>query len=195
MYSQERFYGKIHSASVLLMKTVSKPPFGNKRSHTSNRKQVSSEADQVEGAIATFGSTARDESDIGAMERIIKYSRQEWSLCDCGDLEEPLSTFLYDLPNLTVCNVFPPLHILNILLLKGWVGGSMSPNFIWKPFEISEQEYQEILPKLLDPNWAVLCKKLWRIRLPMKIDPDFDGINDRDIWIELVSEKHRVKSL
>lgn len=32
MYSQEGFYGKTHSVSVLLMKTVSKLLFGNKRS-------------------------------------------------------------------------------------------------------------------------------------------------------------------
>jgi hypothetical protein len=42
------------------------------------------------------------------------------------------SIFLYDLPDLTACNVFPPLHILNILLLRGWAGGSMSPKFTWK---------------------------------------------------------------
>ncbi|BCL38621.1 hypothetical protein NSMS1_50680 [Nostoc sp. MS1] len=66
---------------------------------------------------------------------------------------------------------------------------------MWQPFELSEQEYQEILPKLLNPNWAVLCKKLWRIRLPMKLDPEFDTIGDRYTWMALISEKHRVNSL
>jgi hypothetical protein len=129
------------------------------------------------------------------MERIIKYSRQDWYQCECGEREEPLSTFLYDLPNLTACNVLPPLHILNILLARGWAGGSMSPKFTWNPFEISELEYQEILPKLLAPNWAVLCNKLWRIRLPMKLDLEFDAIDDRYTWMALVREKYEAKSL
>lgn len=126
---------------------------------------------------------------------MIKYSRQDWSQCECGDREELLNIFLYDLPNLTTCNVVPPLHILNIFLLRGWVGGGMSPKFMWQPFELSEQEYQEILPKLLNPNWAVLCQKLWRIRLPMKLDPEFDAIGDRYTWMALITEKHRVNSL
>ncbi|MBD2035113.1 hypothetical protein H6F76_08735 [Leptolyngbya sp. FACHB-321] len=124
------------------------------------------------------------------MERIIRYSRKDWSHCECGDREEPLSTFLYDLPILTACNVFPPLHILNVLLLRGWVGGSMSPRFSWQPFEIFEQEYQEVLPKLLYPDWAALSNKLWRIRALMKLDSEFDRVSDRDTWMALVGKKH-----
>ncbi|ALF53399.1 hypothetical protein ACX27_11990 [Nostoc piscinale CENA21] len=127
------------------------------------------------------------------MERIVKYSRQDWCKCECGEREELLTTFLYDLPNLTACNIFPPLHILNILLLRGWAGGGMSPKFSWKAFEISELEYQEMLPKLLYPNWQILHKKLWRIRLPMKLDPEFDSIGDRYTWMALVSEKYQGK--
>lgn len=128
------------------------------------------------------------------MERLVKYSRQreKWL---CADRKEALSIFLYELPYLTAGNVFPPLHILNILLRRGWDGGSLSPRFIWEPFEISEQEYQELLPKLLDPDWEVLCKKLWRVRLPMKLDPKFDSITDRLTWLEAVSRKHGSKSL
>ena len=125
------------------------------------------------------------------MERIIKYSR-EW---EEGAYEDSLSTFLYQLPNLTSCNIFPPLHILNILLCRGWTGGSMSPRFIWEPFEISEQEYQETLPKLLKPDWETLCKKLWRIRHPMKVDSKFDHIVDRDIWMISVSQEYGSKSI
>jgi len=124
------------------------------------------------------------------MERIIKYSR-EW---EEGSYEDSLSTFLYQLPVLTSCNIFPPLHILNILLCRGWAGGSMSPRFIWEPFEISEQEYQEVLPKILSPDWETLCKKLWRIRHPMKVDSKFDHIVDRDIWMLSVSQDQEYAS-
>lgn len=129
------------------------------------------------------------------MERIIKYSRWSFAPKYDGDREEPFSTFLHDLPHLTACNVFPPLHILNVILLKGKAGGSLSPDFLWEPFEISKQEYQEILPKLLDPDWAVLRKKLWRFRLPMKHDPEFDNIADHYLWRTAVCEKHGAKSL
>jgi len=128
------------------------------------------------------------------MERTVKYSSQgdEWL---CADRKEALSIFLYELPDLTACNVFPPLHILNILLCRGWAGGNIGrPRFTWEPFEISEQEYQELLPKLLDPDWEVMCKKLWRIRLPMKHDPEFDDIADRYTWMETVCKKHGSKS-
>lgn len=128
------------------------------------------------------------------MERTVKYSRrgEEWQ---CADLEEALSVFLYEMPTVTIYNVFPPRHILNIFLLRGSAGGSVgSPRFTWEPFEISEYEYQTTLPKLLDPDWSVLYKKLWRIRLPMKLDPEFDEIVDRDVWMSEVCHKH-TKSL
>jgi hypothetical protein len=126
------------------------------------------------------------------MERTVKYSRE---LYDRIDREEALSTFLYELPNLTACNIFPPLHILNTLLLRGWTGGNMGiPRFVWEPFEISDREYREILPKILNPNWALLCQKIWYIRLPMKLDNEFDEIDDRYLWMENISQKYRSSS-
>lgn len=129
------------------------------------------------------------------MARLIKYSRQRECVLD-AEREEALSIFLYELPDLTACNIFPPRHILNSLLQRGWAGGNLNrPFFAWEPFEISEQEFQELLPKLLNPDWGVLSKKLWRIRLPMKIDPEFDDITDRHTWMESVCKKHGTNSL
>lgn len=129
------------------------------------------------------------------MERIIQYSRQESRGVNAARAAA-LSIFLYELPDLTACNVFPPRHILNTLLQRGWAGGNLNrPFFTWKPFEISEQELQELLPKLLNPDWRVLSNKLWRIRLPMKIDPEFDDITDRYAWMEAVCKKHGTNSL
>jgi hypothetical protein len=143
------------------------------------------------GTSTLFGLSRRVEIFLRAMERTVKYL-SEWK----SDVqEETLSTFLYNLPYLTACNIFPPLHVLNIFLRKGQAGGSVSPRFTWQPFEISEQEYEEVLPKILNPDWAVLYKTLWRKRLPMKLDPTFDHINDRDAWIEAVAKKHGSKSL
>ncbi|MGG6267682.1 hypothetical protein ACQ4M3_11510 [Leptolyngbya sp. AN03gr2] len=129
------------------------------------------------------------------MERIIGYFRTGHAPSERnGYREEPLSTFLYDLPHLTICNVIPPLHILNAILLKGGAVGSHSPDFAWEPFKISEQEYQEILPKLLDPDWAILRKKLWLFRLPMRHDPEFHNIADQVTWMMAVLGKYGAKS-
>lgn len=129
------------------------------------------------------------------MERIVKYSRYGYAPPEeNGEREEPLSTFLYDLPTSTDCNFVLPLHILNMVLLRGQMG-SLSPEFTWQPFELSEQEYQETLPKLLDPNWAVLRKKIWCFRLPMKHAPEFDHLMDRYEWMLAVCEKYGIKSL
>jgi hypothetical protein len=142
-----------------------------------------------------FKSSVNEETSVRADSatkgRIVQYSRSWYSV---ELLTEPLSTFLYELPYITSCNILPPRHILNIVLLKGEHGGSMSPKFTWEPFELSEQEYQEILPKLLDPDWLVLAPKIWRLRLPMKLDTAFDHITDRLDWMTEVSIKHQVQS-
>jgi hypothetical protein len=130
-------------------------------------------------------------TDLETTERIVQY-RRSWDSVESS--KEPLSTFLYELPLITSCNILPPRHILNIVLLKGENGGSMSPEFTWDPFELSEQEYQEILPKLLDPDWSVLAPKIWRIRLPMKLDTEFDYIIDRLDWMMEVDIKHQAQS-
>jgi hypothetical protein len=131
------------------------------------------------------------QADVETTERIVQYSRSWHSV---EPLTEPLSTFLYELPYITSCNILPPRHILNMTLLKGEHGGSMSPTFTWDPFELSEQEYQETLPKLLDPDWSVLAPKIWRLRLPMKLDTEFDYITDRFEWMTKVSIKYQAES-
>jgi hypothetical protein len=142
-----------------------------------------------------FKSSVNEETsvraDLETTERIVQY-RRSWYGVEL--LKEPLSTFLYELPHITSCNILPPRHILNIVLLKGENGGSMSPKFTWDPFELSEQEYQEILPQLLDPDWSVLAPKIWRLRLPIKLDTEFDYITDRLDWMMEVSIKHQVQS-
>jgi hypothetical protein len=127
-------------------------------------------------------------ADLGTTERIVHY-RKVGELID-EYVKEPLSTFLYDLPYITSCNIVPPRHLLNTILLKGKHGGSMSPRFTWEPFELSEQEYEEILPKLLNPDWSILAPKLWKLRLPMKVDRTFDDITDRHLWRVEVSAKY-----
>lgn len=53
--------------------------------------------------------------------------------------------------------IFPPLHILNILLFRGWSGGSLGiPEYTWEPFELSEQAYQAVLPKIFNPDWSLV---------------------------------------
>jgi hypothetical protein len=125
------------------------------------------------------------------MERLVKYSIQQVGYLS-DDREKFLSVFLYEVPSVIAYNVFPPLHILNISLRNGRSGhGSHSPLFTWEPFEVSNQEYQELLPKLLNPDWEVIYEELWCYRLPMKLDSEFDHITDRYAWLDTVSQKYR----
>ncbi len=44
---------------------------------------------------------------------------------------------------------FPPLHILNEELLSGGTDQGMSGGCYWKPFELTEQEYEDIREEML----------------------------------------------
>ncbi|HEX5242754.1 MAG TPA: hypothetical protein VFW23_05775, partial [Tepidisphaeraceae bacterium] len=61
-----------------------------------------------------------------------------------SSIENSLLTFVYDVPHIGACGVFPPFHLLNQLLLGGGGEAGMSPGTTWKPFSISAQEYQDL---------------------------------------------------
>ncbi len=49
---------------------------------------------------------------------------------------------------------FPPLHILNEELLSGGADRGMSGGCFWKPFKISEEEYEEFREEMItSPNY------------------------------------------
>src|SRR5690349_5190456 len=73
-----------------------------------------------------------------------------------------LLTLLYDIPYFGACGIFPPLHILNQILLSGGGDGGMSPSASWKPFSISEAEYAT----LVDSVAAYDTTYFYRVSVP-----------------------------
>ena len=46
-------------------------------------------------------------------------------------------------------NIIPPISVLNDLLKLGIVDAGMSGGYRWRPFEISQEEYDELVEELL----------------------------------------------
>lgn len=124
------------------------------------------------------------------MERRIQYFRHEFRY-EPEAREAPLSAFLFDIPNLGACGVFPPLHLLNQRLRSGGGDGGMSPGASWEPFEITEAEYKAILNQVLNPDLKQLkhfSRYSWQRFI---LDPAFDGYQDYWQWFLAVCQKHR----
>ena len=52
------------------------------------------------------------------MERTVQYLRHEL-FYEPEPREARFSVFVYDVPYLNACGIFPPLHILNMILRSG----------------------------------------------------------------------------
>lgn len=120
----------------------------------------------------------------------ILYTRTEFH----GEPEEcqvPLSVFLYDIPYLAPFYIFPPLHILNENLKKGSSGGGMSPGCMWEPFELEDNEYQQLLPLVLKPDLIQLQKKARYAMFAYQLEDSFDHIEGRFEWLAAISQKYR----
>lgn len=122
--------------------------------------------------------------------RIIKYRRHE-PHGDPEDREAPLSTFVYDVPYISGCGIFPPLHILNQILENGGGDAGMSPSASWEPFSLAEDEYDELLRIIdkLDPQ--CLCESARYKDVKFKLDHDLDHIQDRFAWLKAACDKYR----
>lgn len=78
------------------------------------------------------------------MQRI-KYNRHEFHQNKPEKREEILPAFLLDIPYLLYYGVIPSRSVINSVLLNGGGDGGMGPGTSWEPFEISEEEYEEVI--------------------------------------------------
>src|SRR5258708_131517 len=83
--------------------------------------------------------------------RLVNY-KTHWSYLGPGIKRKALlSEFMLDVLYLMeYSGVIPPLHVLNEVLLSGGNSGGMSPGTSWRPFKISEPEYEELVEALLN---------------------------------------------
>lgn len=79
----------------------------------------------------------------------------------------PLDQFLLATPmfyyQLTQGGVIPPLHVLNECLRAGTHHAGMSGASDWKPFELTQDEYEELVENLVThPDYQIEeCRELW----------------------------------
>ena len=80
--------------------------------------------------------------------RTLKYQRHEFHQ-DAPDIRQAsLAEFVLDVPYLLARGVVPPHHILNAVLQTGGGDAGMSPGTGWEPFQVTTQEYEELLEHL-----------------------------------------------
>ena len=127
---------------------------------------------------------------VGAGMKTIEYERFEFH----GDPERrsaELSVFVYDIPHFGACGVFPPLHIANEIFSSGGFEGGMGPGATWRPFEISRDEYEQLVQviRVADPKrLGDQARYAW---VKYDFDGSFDHIQEWQPWLTAVCEKHR----
>ena len=122
--------------------------------------------------------------------RTIYYKRHEFHAMP-EDAKAPLWAFLFDIPYLAICGIFPPYQILNEELASGGNDGGMSPGATWPSFVISEAEYEALLPIVLNPNREELKKFARYYTEQWLLDSELNDIETRSDWIKAVGQKHR----
>jgi hypothetical protein len=122
--------------------------------------------------------------------RKISYLRTEYRAKEIKT-EKDLLTFIYDIPYIGACGIFPPLAILNQIFLGGGGDGGMGPGAKWKPFEITKVEYEELTMAIASTPPEQLKNHARYGDMPFEFDSKFDRIKDRLKWIEKVCDKHR----
>jgi hypothetical protein len=125
--------------------------------------------------------------------KTIKY-KTYWSYAGPGiKRAEPLSDFVLDILYLMEVNgVIPPLAILNTVLRGGGGNGGMSPGTAWKPFEISEEEYNELVQALLQLDVEQAKQKHPYVCFERVIfDPELNICTNHLDWLQRVNQKYK----
>ena len=100
-----------------------------------------------------------------------------------------LVSFVYDVPYLAACGIFPPLHILNQVLSKGGGDAGMSPGASWEPFSLSDHEYDELWKAIENTDPSTLNARFTFVKY--KRDPELETITKHMKWVRKACEKHR----
>ena len=120
--------------------------------------------------------------------RTVRYAQTEFRHPG-KEVETDLFSFLYDLPYVFIYGVFPPLPVLNEVLMMGGVGGGMSPGAEWEPFSISQSEYRELMEcahSKPDPDKQARFFN----GSHFTFESGYDGFDTWDAWFSALSEKY-----
>ena len=102
-----------------------------------------------------------------------------------------LLVFVYDTPYLIGCGVLPPLAVLNTVFSRGIAGGGMSPETRWSPFQITSDEYSDLIAAIQATEPSDLKGAPRQFFLKIQIDPEFDNMSDQEAWLKAACAKHR----
>jgi hypothetical protein len=124
--------------------------------------------------------------------RRVKYTKY-WAYAGRGQKAEgSVADLVLDIPYLMPWGVIPPLHVLNEHLLTGGDTGGMSPGTKWKPFQVTEQEYVELVNYLLHLNVDEARKQHPYLYAKSIItDEQFHHCRDYLSWLQATSDKYR----
>ncbi len=94
--------------------------------------------------------------------KVVEYNRH-WSLNSLEKVKKGIDMLLIDYPySFPYANkdndtrLIPPLNYINDLLSSGGDSGGMSPGNTWKSFNISIEEYNDLVKKLLKNDYSKL---------------------------------------
>jgi len=106
------------------------------------------------------------------------------------DVAADLLFFLNNLPYSFVWQVFPTLSVLNDALGSGGSDGGMSLGAIWDLFEVTEDEYSELVASI-ESEPSVAGTERYFSGKHFQFDTEFDHYRSWEEWTEAVSRKYR----
>ncbi len=112
----------------------------------------------------------------------------------CDDIKEresSLLVFIYDVPYIDACGIFPPYHILNQILVEGGDQGGMGPGATWIPFTLTSKQYNELIHEIENHSPTTFNEQVRFGYIQFARDPSLDYITDRFEWFQAACEKHR----
>jgi hypothetical protein len=122
-------------------------------------------------------SQERPTDNIEDRLRRVRYFRHHgmWHGDRADPMENSLLAFVYDIPYFGACGVFPPFHLLNQQLRRGGSHGGMSPGATWEPFELSPEEYRDLVEAVRTVPPESVRDRARYAHLAFTFDPAFDG--------------------
>jgi hypothetical protein len=105
--------------------------------------------------------------------------------------ETTLNNFFLEIHALIMHGVIAPFAVAKQIFNLGNAGGGMSPGVKWEPFEISNEEYEEIIKDITDrlkqgnipgPHGTQIEKVI--------VDKEFDNYTEWTTWIKDVAKKY-----
>src|SRR5262245_23511520 len=123
--------------------------------------------------------------------RTVSY-RTHWSYTGSTKRQGTLVDFVLDILYLMEeTGVIPPINVLNQVLQSGGDSGGMGPGTTWKPFQIDEPEYEELVQDLLHLDIVSARESHPYIRFErVVVDPELNKCTDYLDWLKKSHEKY-----